>query len=79
MNGVGPSLGFALRAVVDLTGTIFVPAIAAAFLGKFLDTRAGTGHILFAVCLALAFIATAIVLVKKIRQYAKEYQQLISR
>ena len=78
MDGFGPSLAFALRAVVDLTGTIFVPAIVAAVLGKFLDARYGTGHMLFAGFLVLAFVATAIVLVKKIRQYAKEYQQLIS-
>lgn len=70
---------FALRAVADLTGTIMVPAIAAAFLGKILDARYGTGHVVFAVLLVLAFVGTAIILVKKVRQYAKEYQQLIGQ
>ncbi len=79
MDDVGSSLRFALRAVTDLTGTILVPAFVAAILGKFLDARYGTGHIVFAVLLALTFVGTAIILVKKVRQYAKEYQQLIAR
>jgi F0F1-type ATP synthase assembly protein I len=79
MDDFGSSLRFALRAMVDLTGTILVPAFVAAFLGKFLDARYGTGHVVFAVFLVLTFIGTAIILVKKVRQYAKEYQQLIAR
>lgn len=79
MNDVGSSMRFALRAVTDLTGTILVPACAAAFLGTYLDARYGTDRIIFATLLALAFVGTAIILVKKVRQYAKEYQQLIAR
>jgi MFS-type transporter involved in bile tolerance (Atg22 family) len=79
MDDFGSSLRFALRAVTDLTGTILVPAFVAALLGKSLDARYGTGHIVFAALLALTFVGTAIILVKKVRQYAKEYQQLIAR
>jgi MFS-type transporter involved in bile tolerance (Atg22 family) len=79
MNDTGSSLRFALRAVTDLTGTIMVPAFVAALLGKFLDVRYGTGHVIFAVLLVITFVGTAVILVKKVRQYAKEYQQLIAR
>ncbi len=79
MDDFGSSLRFALRAVTDLTGTILVPAFVAAILGKFLDARYGTGHSIFAVLLTFTFVGTAIILVKKVRQYAKEYQQLIAR
>lgn len=64
--------------MADITGTILVPAFVAAFGGRFLDARFGTGRILFAVLLGLTFLATAFILVKKVRQYAKEYQKLIA-
>jgi len=72
MDDFGSSMRFAFRAVADLTGTILVPAFAAAILGKFLDARYGTGRVIFAVLLAFTFVGTAIILVKKVRQYAKE-------
>ena len=72
------SMRFALTAMADIMGTILVPAFVAAFVGKFLDARYGTGRILFAVLLTLTFLATAFILVKKVRQYAKEYQKLIA-
>ena len=77
MNDTGAYLRFALRAAGDITGTILVPAIVAALLGTALDAHYGTGRIIFVVCLLLAFAATAFILVKKVRMYAKEYQQLI--
>lgn len=79
MNETWASMQFALRAVADLTGTIFVPAIVAALAGRAVDARYGIGHTMFGILLVLTFIATAVVLVKKIRHYAKEYQQLITR
>lgn len=78
MDDFRSSMRFALTAGADLTGTILVPAFAAALLGKFLDARYGTGHILFAAILFLTFLGTAFILVKKVRQYAKEYQKLIA-
>ncbi len=78
MDDYRASMRFALRAMADVTGTILVPAFVAALLGKFLDARYGTGRILFAVLLTLTFLATAFILVKKVRQYAKEYQKLIA-
>lgn len=78
MNALGPSLRFALTAVADITATITLPAIVGAVVGKALDARYGTGHILFGVIMTLAFLATAIVLLKKIRQYADAYKKQIS-
>jgi hypothetical protein len=72
-----PYLRFALRAATDITVTILVPAILAGFLGKVLSGRLGSGRIVLVVCLLLAFVATAFILVKKVRTYAKEYQHLI--
>lgn len=79
MEIFGASVRFALRAVTDLTGTILVPAFVAAILGNVLDARFGTGRILFGSLLVITFIGTAGILVKKVRQYEKEYQQLIAR
>ncbi len=78
MDDFRSSMRFALRAMADMTGTILVPAFVAALVGKFLDARYGTGRLLFAALLALTFVATAFILVKKVRQYAKEYQKLIA-
>ncbi len=79
MDGFGPSLRFALRAVTDIMGTILVPAFVAAMLGKYFDVRYGTGHTIFIVLLAFTFLGTSVLLVKKVGQYAKEYKKLISR
>ena len=78
MDDFRTQMRFALKAGADLTGTILVPAFAGAFLGKFLDARYGTGHMVFAAILFLTFLGTAVILVKKVRQYAKEYQKLIA-
>lgn len=73
----GAAIRFAGRAMVDITGTIMVPAFVAALLGKALDARFGTGKALFAIGLVLTFAATAFILVKKVKKYANEYQNLI--
>lgn len=79
MDDFRSSMRFALQAMADITGTILVPAFVAAFVGKFLDARYGTGRAVFVALLVLTFIATVVVLVKKVRQYAKEYQKLIAK
>lgn len=78
MTDLGPSYRLAFRALADFGATIAVPAVVAVFLGKFLDSHFNTGHWYYIGCLVLAFVATVFILVKKIRQYAKEYKQLIS-
>lgn len=77
MNDTGAYLRFALRAAGDITGTILVPAVLAAFLGKALDAYFGTTRVLLVVTLASAFLVTAFLIVKKVRMYAQDYQRLI--
>ena len=78
MDDFRASLAFSLRVMADMFGTILVPAFAAALLGGFLDARFGSGRWVFAGLMTLAFLGTAVILVKKVRHYAKEYQKLIT-
>lgn len=73
----GAAIRFASKAMVDITGTIMVPAFVAALLGKTLDARLGTGKMLFVSCLVLTFMGTAFILVKKVKMYANEYKNLL--
>lgn len=69
---------FALKAMGDITGTILAPAVLAVFLGKILREHYHTGKTSFALLLGGTFAATSLVLVKKVRLYAKEYQNIIN-
>ena len=60
----------------DITVTIAAPAVLAAILGRFLDTRFQTGRLLFIILLVLAFVLTIMILPRKIRQYGQAYQKL---
>ena len=76
-NGQGKYMVFALRAAADMTGTILVPAVVAAFAGKFLDTRLGTGKAFFIALLVGAALMTMYMVVKKARQYGDLYKKLV--
>lgn len=65
---------FALKIVTDLTGAIAVPAVLAAFGGKWLDEHYHTGHRYLFLLLALAFGLTAYSLVKKSTHYRIQYE-----
>ncbi len=79
MTNVREYYKFAIIAFGDITVTIVAPAIVAALLGKMVDLRLNSNYTMYVIFLSLAFVATGVILVKKIRQYAKEYQQLIAR
>ncbi len=66
-----------MLAMADLLGTIVVPAILAGFVGKYLEPRIGSTYHPAALLLLVTFLLTIPVLVKKVRQYAKDYQTLI--
>jgi F0F1-type ATP synthase assembly protein I len=66
----------ALRIFADFSGTIAVPAVLAALLGKWLDNRFETEPWLLIVTLAVALAATAVVVVRKARFYGREYDKL---
>lgn len=65
------------RIFVDFSGTIAVPAVLAALLGKWLDGRWGTKPMSLIILLVLALALTAYAVVKKARVYKKAYESLI--
>ncbi len=66
----------AFKVFADFSGTIAVPAVLGALFGKWLDTRYGTEPKLLILSLAVALILTAIIVVRKAKFYAKQYQDL---
>lgn len=77
MEGQGRYYRFAAKAMVDITGSIFVPAIVAALAGQWLDERLATEKWFFIGLLLLSFIGSAVAIVKKVRAYGEEYQKLV--
>lgn len=65
-----------MRIFADFSGSIAVPAVLGALLGTWLDDRYGTGPRYTIIVLSLAFLATAIIVVKKARKYGKLYEKL---
>ena len=66
----------ALRIFADFSGTIAIPAVLGALLGKWLDSRFGTEPWLLIVTLAVALGVTASVVVRKARFYGRKYEEL---
>ena len=66
----------AMRIFADFSGTIAVPAVLGALLGKWLDAKYGTAPWMLIACLAIALGLTAYAVVKKSRRYAAEYEAL---
>ncbi|HJN85372.1 MAG TPA: AtpZ/AtpI family protein [Patescibacteria group bacterium] len=65
----------ALRIAADFGISIAVPAVAATFLGTWLDTRFGTDPLFLIICLVAAFTLTALWLYKKAKKYAVMYNK----
>ena len=68
----------AMRIFADFSGSIAVPAVLAALLGKWLDTKYSTAPLYLVALLILAFIFTAISIKRKSKRYANAYQKLIN-
>lgn len=66
----------AYKIFADFSGTIAIPPVIAALLGTWLDDRFGTGPRLLIILVILAFLATAIIVVKKAKKYGKLYEKL---
>lgn len=66
----------AMRIFADFSGTIAVPAVLGALLGKWLDGRYGTHPRYLIACLTVALLGTAILVVRKAKYYGKKYQDL---
>ena len=69
----------AMRIFADFGASIAVPAVLGALLGKWLDTRYGTNPRYLILCLVVALILTAVVLVRKAKRYGKEFQTMTEK
>lgn len=69
----------AWRIFGDFSGTIAVPAVLAALLGKWLDGRYGTEPRYLILLLVLALAVTAYAVVKKAKVYRKAYESLMNQ
>ncbi len=76
-NDVRPYYFFALKAMTDITGTIFVPAVAALLLRQLYDHLVYEAFIFFA-SLLVVLVLTMWVIVKKVQRYGEEYKKLTS-
>jgi hypothetical protein len=68
----------ALKAFFDFSGAIAIPAVLAAFVGQWLDERYATGQRYLFVSLAVAFLLTSVIIVKKAKKYGAAYEHLTS-
>lgn len=68
---------FAFKAFGDFGVTIAVPAVIAALAGKWLDTKFASSPKYTIILFTIAFVLTIIIVVKKVKQYGREYQELI--
>ena len=66
---------FALKAMTEITGIILLPALAALAL-KTVYADLPYAKILFPISLAIAFVLSMAVVVRKIQSYGQEYKKL---
>lgn len=68
---------FAFKAFGDFGVTIAAPAVAAALAGKWLDAKSLSYPKYTILLLTIAFVLTAVMLVRKARRYGEEYKRLL--
>ncbi|KKW32979.1 MAG: hypothetical protein UY76_C0012G0013 [Candidatus Uhrbacteria bacterium GW2011_GWA2_52_8d] len=66
------------RIFADFSGTIAVPAVLAAVLGKWLDERYGTEPRYLILLLVVALALTAYAVVRKAKNYKTAYERLMN-
>ena len=67
------------RIFADFSGTIAVPAVLAALLGKWLDARYATQPRYLIILFILAFVLSAYAVVKKAKMYKNAYESLLNQ
>ncbi len=72
----GASMRLAFRIAADFGVTIAAPAVAAAFLGVWLDQKFGTRPWLLILCLVVAFALTGLWIVQKAKRYKALYEKI---
>lgn len=78
MKSDAPYYRFAMKVFADFSGTIAIPAVLAALLGKWLDQKYSTQPRYLVLLLVFAFLSTGFSIRKKAIQYQKEYQKLLN-
>jgi MFS-type transporter involved in bile tolerance (Atg22 family) len=63
-----------LRILADFGVTIALPAVSAGLLGDYLDERWGTKPVMILLLCTIAFVFTAILIVRKAYRYADLYK-----
>ncbi|MBI4435211.1 AtpZ/AtpI family protein [Candidatus Uhrbacteria bacterium] len=66
------------RIFADFSGTIAIPAVLAALLGKWLDGRYGTEPRYMVILLVVAFALSAYAVVRKAKMYKNAYERLMN-
>lgn len=66
----------AFKIFADFTGAIAVPAVLASLLGKWLDARYATSPRYIMLLLFLAFLSTAVMIVRKSVAYKEQYESI---
>lgn len=79
MNSQMQQTQLAFRAMTDISATILIPAVVAAFLGKVLDGRFGTGRVIIGILLTVTFVATGFLLIRKAKMYAELFKNQSKR
>lgn len=69
----------AFKIFAEFTGTIAVPAVLGALLGKWLDEKYNTEPRYLIIFLVLAFLSSAVVIVRKAKKYSSEYDAIIKK
>ena len=69
----------AMRIFADFSVSIALPSVLGALLGKWIDAQKGTQPLFLIICLFLAFILTALLIVKKAKYYNQIYKNLIDK
>jgi F0F1-type ATP synthase assembly protein I len=65
-----------MKIMIDMGFSIALPAVAASFLGQHLDEKYDKSPLFIILCLIVAFLASAVIIVKKAKAYGKEYEDL---
>lgn len=76
MSNEAANYRLGMKIFANLSGTIAVPAVLAALLGKWLDERYTTSPRYVLLLLAIALLSTAVLIIKKAKVYQQEYESI---
>jgi F0F1-type ATP synthase assembly protein I len=65
-----------VKIMVGMGFTLAIPAVAAVFLGQYLDDKYDKYPLFLILCLVNAFLLSAKIIIDKAKQYGKEFEYL---